>query len=288
MIKQTTLTEDLSLVESVSLLLEEDEWKSMYGFCETWLPLEILQVDYENYQRLPVRRVVEDIKKRFSWHLFGRLRVMQREDGSYWVNDGQNRKTAIEELGYKGMVPCFLMSSAGVVYESNDFLDVNESRAHVDPLSRFWAGVSGLHEDKIVVKRIIERHGLHVLNVKDRYKGGIKAIDSCLKIYKWHGEAVLDQTLEAYMLMFEGNTAYLKQDLIFGLGKAITDMRRKEGLHYKRLIEKIQKVGWKGLHLAALMAKKDSGCAMGTAFTAAFRNLYNHGIKENGNLVRWE
>lgn len=61
-----------------------------------WLPVADLQVDY-SYQHRPYAKMIEDLNHNFQEEYSGFILVNQRQDGTYWVLDGQTRCAVHEE-----------------------------------------------------------------------------------------------------------------------------------------------------------------------------------------------
>lgn len=104
----------------------------------------------EEYQRrLSIKRV-RKIAATFDWGLFGVLTVMVRDDGSYWVADGQHRLLAANMISTIYAVPCILRRSTGVAFEARNFLDANALRAVVPVHDRYKAGI--VAEDAVCLR----------------------------------------------------------------------------------------------------------------------------------------
>ena len=252
------------------------------------LSIQKLNIDYNNYQREPVRSLVEKIKVKFTWDRFGILHVGVRVDGSYWVYDGQNRLTALRELGYNGLVPCNVIQSLGMEHEAKEFNEFNSDRASVSPSTKFWASAAYKDSKSLEIIAIAHKHGLQIYDKRFPEKGGIKCITSLSRIYDWYGADILDTTLRYLIIMFDTNPKAFIQDVVIGLAKSIVDISTNEDLSMERFVERVGQHDFETIFATAITKKRLTGCTAPVAFKAAFQDIYNKYIRIGSSIKRWE
>lgn len=183
------------------------------------LKVEELQVD-PSYQRGLVPKH-KKIAAEFDPSAFGVPLVGQREDGSLWVVDGQQR---IAALGIRQVktVRCDVFRSKGPEHEAEVFKLVNANRTNLKPLELFKAKLAGHDEEAWEIKRLVEGAGLkigithHRAGKPDDWKI-IMAVNSLINVLRRHGRECLIKTLYVCRECWPGDTGALNNDMLMGV-----------------------------------------------------------------------
>lgn len=109
-----------------------------------WVPVDSLHVDY-SYQRAVSakrgERVIADIVTKFNWPLFQPITITKRDDGGYWVIDGQHRFLAAQKLAIRE-IPASLVELPTSHEKASAFVQINSSRVSINALA--------VHQAKVV------------------------------------------------------------------------------------------------------------------------------------------
>lgn len=126
------------------------------------IPLSDLNVDH-SYQRKEVSEPnTLAIAKAFDWSAFAAITVMERQDGTKWIVDGQQRYLAACRRGDISTVPCMLFHSDGRDHEANAFYVLNTRRKSVDSYTKFRALVSANVSPQRDVADFLKQYGCEV------------------------------------------------------------------------------------------------------------------------------
>lgn len=123
------------------------------------LPIGALLVDH-SYQRDEVSEAnTLAIAKSFSWSAFGILVVMQRDDGSIFIVDGQQRWLAAIRRGDITLIPCLLFKSRGPEHEAQAFIALNLRRVPVRAVAKFNAAVMAAQQPETEIAAWLKEQG---------------------------------------------------------------------------------------------------------------------------------
>lgn len=126
------------------------------------LPKESLRVHgYADggYQRNMNDRVRLSIAREFNWQSFGVLVVSQRQDGSLWVVDGQNRHAAAMEREDVSLVPCMVFRLNTLREEAQAFLRLNKNRGLPKTLQMLPAQVHAGDATAVALQELVAGTG---------------------------------------------------------------------------------------------------------------------------------
>ncbi len=134
------------------------------------LDLEDIQVD-TSYQR-PVKGGHKKIMADFNEDALGIPLVGEREDGTLWVVDGQQRLTALKKLNKK-TVRAEVFNSKGPEHEAEIFKLVNLNRTKLTPGEMFKARLTSGDALAWSIKEVVEACG-HVIATSSSGGGNSK------------------------------------------------------------------------------------------------------------------
>jgi hypothetical protein len=104
--------------------------------------------------------------RNFQWSAFGCIVVMQRDNGEYYIVDGQQRVLAMRHRGDMAgrKVPCVVFKSDGPLHEAAAFIDLNTRRRPVRSVDKFNACVMAGVEPETSINNWLKGIGMTVAN----------------------------------------------------------------------------------------------------------------------------
>lgn len=125
------------------------------------IPLDLLKVD-KQYQREPSEGKVRAIARRFEERSAGALQISVREDGSYWVMDGQHRLLVMRALGRPDAL-CMLWYDLTLAEEAIVFAESNTLRATPRAATIFRARLLAGESDVVAIEKILRDLGIRII-----------------------------------------------------------------------------------------------------------------------------
>lgn len=120
-------------------------------------------VDHD-YQRKLKPTNVDTYARDFSWVAFGAISVALREDGEWYVSDGQHRLRAAQAREEIKEVPCIVFDFDGnIEKEANAFLVANTARKPMTAVARFKALRMTGNNAARVVDELVTRSGREIV-----------------------------------------------------------------------------------------------------------------------------
>ena len=163
--------------------------KEMFGV-DMWIPIDKLKVDIRVQRELQETHV-DKLQKKFDPAAFGRISVSPREDGYYYVQDGQHRVALAKAVGLTE-VPCIVHSLESLRDEGRAFIKINENSAKITGVDKYRIGVASEVVEYLRIKECVDYAGL-------RIGTGINAINCVSCIYRAINQATLLSSIEANM-----------------------------------------------------------------------------------------
>ena len=124
------------------------------------IALDQLQVDRE-YQRLLKKKMVDEYSGAYNDMLVGVLEVSEREDGSYFVMDGQHRAEIMRRVE-KSHAMCNTHTGLTRQDEAWFFRYYNKKRKQITQIEDWNASLFEGDPETLAIKEVIERHDLTV------------------------------------------------------------------------------------------------------------------------------
>ena len=157
---------------------------------DMWLPVDKLKVDIRVQRELQDTHV-DKLQKKFDPAAFGRISVSPREDGYYYVQDGQHRVALAKAVGLTE-VPCIVQSLESLRDEGRAFIKINENSAKITGVDKYRIGVASEVVEYLRIKECVDYAGL-------RIGTGINCINCVSSIYRSINSATLLSSIEANM-----------------------------------------------------------------------------------------
>jgi hypothetical protein len=150
-----------------------------------WLPISALNGD-PAYQRSLNEKRVQHIADEFDPDAFGVITVSKREDGTYWVIDGQHRLAALRRMGWKDtqQVACNIFSGLSRQQEAGLFSKIDDY-LNLGYLDRFRARVESGEQRAVAIEHIIRNAGFTVSKLTG--PGNLSAVQACEFVYTGRG-----------------------------------------------------------------------------------------------------
>lgn len=206
---------------------------------------DILRVD-PAYQRDLVDEKVTKITAGWSWVACGAIIVGLR-DGEYWVIDGQHRVMSAKRRSDIDALPCLVFETESVKQEAQGFLDANTNRKPITSAARHKAMVASGNQTAKFVQAQIDALGLFV-STNSKTAGAVKCIGLCMRRAEEDRERFARvMSLVAEMVKNEG--MFVPERVIDGVW--FLDANCGEGLHDKRLVQRLREKGAKSMLDAA-------------------------------------
>jgi hypothetical protein len=187
----------------------KNPWPYQYAIVK----LEDCFID-ESYQRPTLPHWITNIVEHFDPKLVGTIVVSQRKQGRNAVIDGQQRKLALEQLGFE-TVPAIVHVGLSVQAEAKLLATLNTWRKDVQPWHRYRALRVARDKEVIAVDKLLAAQSLQ-MGSSASPEDQIACPDTLLAIYRSDndvvrsnaltGPVVLERTMEAIRLAWRGTT----------------------------------------------------------------------------------
>ena len=163
--------------------------KEMFGE-DAWIRVDKLKIDIRVQRELQDFHV-DRILRKFDPSSFGRISVSPREDGFYYVSDGQHRLEVAKRLGLSE-VPCVVHKLESLRDEGRSFIKINQNSAKVSGIDKYRIGVSSEVEEYLRVKECVDFAGLSI-------GSGSNHVNCVSAIYRLINRATLLTSIENNM-----------------------------------------------------------------------------------------
>jgi len=184
--------------------------------CFEEIPIDGIRIP--SYQRvLDEQRVLRIIRK-FNPLKMNALIISKRDDGAYYVIDGQHRMVVLQRLGIPSAV-CMVIEGLTEEQEAELFRSQNDEVRTPTIYDRHHAGVVANDLNDITLAMKLEKHGYKI----HRSKGTrlISAITTLHRIMKDYGISTLDRVLEYSSLTWPDDPHATRKEMLAGLAEFI-------------------------------------------------------------------
>lgn len=158
-----------------------------------------LQIDHDYQREKVIQEKVREIQSNWSWAGCGCILVAMRQDGTFWVFDGQHRVLAARNRSDITTLPCLVFEVDSKTQEAAGFLVSNTQRKPVTAIAKFKAMVMTGDSAAMAVRRILDELGMEI---SDNPHGSrqIKCVYNCLKHAAVNPD-ILSAALDASLLL---------------------------------------------------------------------------------------
>ncbi len=254
-----------------------------------WILVSELRIDPEAQRGLKPARI-KAMAGRFDPDRLGYIVVNRRDDGCYYVVDGQHRVATMRMIGWGDQkVPCEVFHGLTQKQEADLFLHRN-NRIAVGTLDKFRVRLTAGDPVAVAIDKIVKQVGLSISNNVGPNK--ISAVDALERIYlgariadKTKGATALAKMLMAICSAWGTESRNFERPVILGIGLLFI---RYSKINLDRLVERLTAVtgGAVGLVSKARALNEAEGGALGPCVARAIVTLYNRGLR-SGKLESW-
>lgn len=162
------------------------------------IPVATLNIDH-SYQR-PATKKMEAIGGAWNDSLVGYPVLSQREDGSYWIIDGQHRLGGARLAG-KQNIECDVRSGLTLEEEAKLFDELNGQRSHVQAIDRYKARLFYNDPAAVEITQIVNEFDGGIATKSDRWDAmndktmAVRSVASLFRLYEQEGPARLREIL---------------------------------------------------------------------------------------------
>lgn len=243
------------------------------------LLLKELQTDF-SYQS-PVRESqVVSIVKDFDPKALHTIVVSQREDGTYYIIDGQHRVVALIRLGHS-YVDATIHTGLTVEEEAEMYRKINERKMKTQNALAKADLASGV-EYAVEIEKIVTESGLLIDYDRNGHSlKAIKAYGTLRRIYNKYGANHLSKTLNLAVSIFGGTYQEIQSWTISGLAEFL-DVFEEVDLHrLKKLFGSIPFEEFKKLNN---QKKAETGKTIAKSLPFTLVGIYNNRLKKDKQL----
>ena len=184
-----------------------------------------LHVD-SSYQRQSVSgKRVAHITSQWSWLACGCLLVVQRQDGTLWVYEGQTRKRGADRRSDITVLPCLVFKLDRLAKEAQAFISANTVRGPVSMLDRFRAMLIANDPTALKIQELLEEWEIIASSANSR--GTTRALEALLSCAK-NNMPILQNIFGLIVSLSEVGNMPIKADLIKGLFYLESYMQREK------------------------------------------------------------
>ena len=247
------------------------------------IPLDQLQIDRDNYQREPSEGKVRAIARRFEERSAGALQVSVRQDGSYWVMDGQHRLLALRYLGRPDAL-CMLWYDLKLGEEAIIFAESNTLRAAPRASTVYRARLLAGERDIVEIDKILKSLNIRVISsptgASQTATNVIWATRALERIYADAGAEGLRYVLGVAQGLWGQQVRGLGQDVLLGIHLFVKTYRR---MLEREWYSKFTKVPVDAMYQEAVSFANLFHTSRHVGFARALLTRYNAG-KRSGRL----
>lgn len=198
--------------KSLTLVLDEFDIRVKFEMTN----IETLRVDH-SYQR-ETTELIEFIGANFNPLAFGSVIIGERENGSRYIVDGQQRTGGAKKAGYKH-VPCMIFKSEGKEQEAKLFRFLNQFRKTVSIVDIFRASIIEGEPEAVSIDAAVRKAGFKValrsnMGTKWPY---ISSVEQLRYIHKRSGPEALYDTLLTIGNLWPGQSEALRRESVRGM-----------------------------------------------------------------------
>ncbi|MCM3273071.1 DUF6551 family protein [Paenibacillus elgii] len=242
--------------------------------------LSNLKVDRQ-YQRDLTKANVNKIIKNFDNACIGVITVSAREDGFYYIIDGQHRVEAMRTMKFS-KAPCLVMEGLTYEEEAKMYYHFNTTKK-INQQDRNKARLQFQDQTILDIVRIAESCNLKI-TFKDKEAEGIRAHNSLEAIYNRCGAEHLENVLRVISEAFAGHKDSLQGRFIQGVSEFL--IKYGDLVELSNLVNRLRKEGMNNLTVKAKELSNALGGSMASNFERAIVHFHDKGKKESARLSK--
>ena len=152
------------------------------------IPVNMMRVDEEMYQR-PIKAHARAIARNWSDDKCDAIKVNYRNDGYFYVIDGQHRREACLMREIDTLI-CVVYVGLTIKEEADIFVDGNTNSSKPNPYDTFKANICRGEKTDSIIKNVCDKYDVKV--EKKKTKGHLQSVTVARDIVRQTGEEGLD------------------------------------------------------------------------------------------------
>jgi hypothetical protein len=225
----------------------------------------------------------------FDPHLMRPIEVSLRNDGKYYVVDGQNRVTMLQLRGIK-KVWCRIHIGLTYSKESKLFVRLDESTRKIQAGQVCQALIEARDPEVLDIQSIVENYGFYLnlgnnknYNFQITSDNQIRCVGGVRKLYKKNGRELLDKCFNLIKLSWDGEPDSLRKTIIESVMLFIKTYK-EYGVKDSDLVKK-----WKDHSACSIILDANSNCKVKERssfkpYGKELLRIYNSGRREADRL----
>lgn len=240
-----------------------------------------INVDHQ-YQRPLARDHVNRILREYDAMAIGTPDVSKRDDGTYWVIDGQHRLAALIEMGNgDDPIPCAVYTGLSVGQEADKFFMQSRVR-RMHPIDLFKARLFAGDPIALSIQKTATKHGFRITN--EGKSGDVLQAPATLEhILRVYGVDRLDEVLKLASSVWLQDRTSVPSYLIGGLNSILT---RYPTIDRTRLVKVLRAEPFDSLQSQAKAMRRFLNDKAQNLYGRAMANTYNKGLRTK--LPDWD
>lgn len=240
------------------------------------LPIKLLKVD--KYQKKLRSKVINKIVNNFDPVVLGLIHVSLRDDGSYWIFDGQNRTEALKKIGFE-YADCLVFTGLTYQQEAKAF-NAHQNSSKPTKVEEHRARVEAEDILSLEIEDVLHSMGLEFSNATSKTR--MKTVTTVYEIYDGLGKDGLIELLNVMCKSFGNEDKPFVANVMRGLNDVMKEYGSK--VNDKWLIKQLSKITTNDLNLRANGFKDVHGFSKRQAMKMAITQCYNHRKSERLKL----
>ncbi|MGE0133725.1 MAG: DUF6551 family protein [Dehalococcoidia bacterium] len=246
--------------------------------------LGAIKVDNSYQPKEEDRGGIRQIVDHFDERALGVPVVSKRDDGFYYVVDGQRRTAAMRQLfGVEHCITVQVWEGLSREEEAHLFGLLN-TRKELNSLQKFRARLFSGDEVAASIQRIVRKHGLDIALRQGGQAGNrVTAVVALQNVYDRFGAESLDETIRILRAADDGSPQMYVGSAIVGLAMFLG---RFPEASRDRVVRCIQEAGGVGMMTNAARIREVLGEHGNGLWGRALHSRYNKGLR-SGKLGPW-
>lgn len=168
-----------------------------------WVTADQLHINPSYQRTISTSRgqtVIKGIVEHFSWKLFTPLTLTPREEGGYWVIDGQHRAAAARMRGIRE-IPAILLENMPLDEQARVFAGINGKRVTVNAYAMHHALLASGDPVAVTIRRVTDAAGVTIPSYPKSVNNGLHPNETlalgCIRSsIKKYGESAVIEVLK--------------------------------------------------------------------------------------------
>jgi hypothetical protein len=254
--------------------------RSHFGY----VPLDELEVDY-TYQRNPDKKRISVMAHQWNQDLAGAIVVNQRENGKYYVVDGQQRLGAMQRIDNKpDRAWAQIFEGLTLEQEAMLFHELDTKRYGLTKGAIFTALVAAKDKAALEILEAARENGMEIDYHAHPGPGYLRAYDTLMQIHRRRGKERLSQIIRIVSKAWPNDRNAGAAAILVGLERFI---ERYPKANERHLIDALSKRTPREIENLARTLSNAMSSALGAAAGRAIMGLYNKGLTKN-RLPAWK